>query len=422
YENSLPNDQADAEVVVNTAAAFARRGHEVVLLCPQDGHHPSTAEDVLRHFGVNGPLGVHVHRPPPWSRAIARFTTNAPTIERGRQHFTQIADLLAAPPVRDAEVIYTRHFLLALRAMELGKSVFFDHYRPFGDQIPPMQPLIRSMMAHPKFLGMVAHSKVAADAYRRLGMPDSMIEVRHNGFDPSRVRPPIERLEARARTGLDPDRNTVVYSGRVNQKKGLDVVLDLARRQPETHFVIVGSEGQGTIEEAAETLANVTIVGWRPSSAVVPYLYAADVLIIPPSSVPLQRFGSTVLPLKVFLYLAIERPILAGDTPDIREVLGADNACLVPAGDVDAADAALKRLWASKEEQARLSAGAAETAKGLTWDSRAERIERFLLERIEGSRVDLAPRWKASEWAAECRTWLRDGLVEGRWIQPGKAP
>ncbi|MEM7608141.1 MAG: hypothetical protein AAF411_22530, partial [Myxococcota bacterium] len=32
YENSLPNDQADAEVVVNTAAAFARRGHEVVLL------------------------------------------------------------------------------------------------------------------------------------------------------------------------------------------------------------------------------------------------------------------------------------------------------------------------------------------------------------------------------------------------------
>ena len=111
--------------------------------------------------------------------------------------------------------------------------------------------------------------------------------------------------------------------------------------------------------------------------------YAADVLLIPPSELPLERYKKTVLPLKVFLYLAAARPILAGDTPDIADVLqdGA-NACLVPPDDVSAAVETLARLRTDSDLAGRLSAGAAATSEGLSWDARAERIDRFVRERL----------------------------------------
>ena len=46
----------------------------------------------------------------------------------------------------------------------------------------------------------------------------------------------------------------------------------------------------------------------------------------------MAEFGSTVLPLKLFFYMASGRPILAGDTPDIREVLRMGKPPSLPPG------------------------------------------------------------------------------------------
>ena len=106
------------------------------------------------------------------------------------------------------------------------------------------------------------------------------------------------------------------------------------------------------------------IVPWQRFSDLAPYLYAADVLIIPPSLEPLEQHGTTVLPIKLFLYLAAGRAILAPIAPDTAELLRADaNAALVPPGDIDAMLDMLRRLIHDVPLAERLGAAALETAR-----------------------------------------------------------
>ena len=84
------------------------------------------------------------------------------------------------------------------------------------------------------------------------------------------------------------------------------------------------------------------------------------------------------------------------------------NAALVPAGDVAATIRTLRELAADPARAARLAEGSLSTAQGLTWDARAERIERFLLAR-RAAAAPVSPTvdpWTPRRWAAEVGRWL----------------
>jgi glycosyltransferase involved in cell wall biosynthesis len=246
----------------------------------------------------------------------------------------------------------------------------------------------RRAMSAPHFLGAVLHSNYAKRRYAAWGIPEERLEVVFNGFHPSWFDAPLPRDEARRRLGLDLEQKLAVYTGHVNATKGLDTVLGIAKRCPSVKFLFVGSEGDGLIQRLAKRHSNVELVGWQPFEKVLPYLFAADVLIQPPSKIPLLLIGNTVLPMKLFLYLAAGRPVLAPDSADCRELLSDDdasreaNALLVPAGDAEHAAHELRALLSDPSRCNALGEAARQTATGLTWDARAEHIERFVTERL----------------------------------------
>jgi glycosyltransferase involved in cell wall biosynthesis len=119
----------------------------------------------------------------------------------------------------------------------------------------------------------------------------------------------------------------------------------------------------------------VRVLGWKPASELPALLYAADLLLIPPSASPLHEHGRTVLPMKLFTYLAAGRPILAPCLPDLQELLtDGDNALLVPPDDITAAAAAARRLLRDRDLAERISTAALDRSRGLTWRARAERL------------------------------------------------
>ena len=263
------------------------------------------------------------------------------------------------------------------------QPVVYETYRPWPTQSVSKRWLFSALRPRSRLAGLVLHSRLAAQSYSEIGYDERRLLVAHNGFDLPSAGDPVQPETARQTCGLPPDRFTVTYSGRVSVKKGLLSLLEMARALPQAQFVIVGSERRGRVEKEAETLDNVRVVPWCRSAELLPYLYAADVLLIPPTAGPLERVGNTVLPIKTYLYLAIGRPIVAAATTDLMEVLeDGRNSVLVPPDDVNAAVSAVRSLMQSPEIGERLGTEARAQAQRYTWEKRAERIVEFIEGRL----------------------------------------
>lgn len=397
FDVPLPDTGADTEQVVNTTSALARRGHALTLLVPGPADGPGDAGTLREYYHVSGGFALRHLR--------HRY--------RGLRLFEKWSHALRArrdPALAESEVVYTRNLPAAGLLLRAGFAVVYEHFRPWGDQVPPLQPYLRWVLRHPRLLAAVFHSEFARASYLRLGAPPGRLLVAHNGWDPARMEPRLPRQTARRQLGLAPDRFTVVYSGRMNLRKGLDVLLAAARAAPEMDLVLIGSEGEGAVEREAAALPNVRVVPWLRFADLAPWLYAADALVIPPSLAPLTRHGNTVLPIKLFLYLAAGRALVAPRAPDTAELLQHDrNAVLVPPGEVPALVAALRELAADPARRDRLATAAGETAAHLTWDARAARIDAFLAQRLAAPGAPDLPQpdpWSAGRWLGETLRWI----------------
>ena len=366
-----PGRGADREQSINTAAALARAGVEVTLLLPRGpADPPITGDDLARYFEVEGTLRV-VQRP-----AIA---VGPPIVPSARWLWQVFAD----DEVRRAGVLYSRIPVMLGLGSRSPVPFVFDHYRPWPDDWPWLRPLIRRTARQPRCLGFILHSRLAADSYLRAGVPAAQVLVGHNGANLQHMAPRLDRDDARRQLGLPIDRQIAVYAGRLRTDKGVDQILALAAARPQVLVLLIGSEGHGAVEQQAAALPNVRVLPWQTPAALPPYLYAADVLLIPASSVTARRNSTCVLPLKVYAYLAAGRPILAPAAADTAELLVHDDtACLVPPDDVAAAAAALDRLATDPAYASALAERARLRSASLTWDRRAARIIDFLRARL----------------------------------------
>jgi glycosyltransferase involved in cell wall biosynthesis len=361
---SRPDRKADRQQSVGTAAALARAGVDVTLMLPRGPGDPAlSAGDVRDYFHVEADFQV-AQRPSRWAgESLGRTLLWLRQVHRD-------------PLLAGADLLYARIPAL-LGVGGRGPLPFaLDLYRPWPDHWPWIRPLVRRTARNERCLGLVLHSHYAADSYRRSGVPEEKLLVAHNGADPFEGA-------ATAPADLPRDRPIALYAGRINREKGLDQLLAVAALRPEILFVLVGSEGFGPIEAEASGLRNVRIVPWQPPAGLPAWLAAADVLLVPPSRAPLDRFRTCVLPLKLFAYLAAGKPILAPRAPDTAELLrDGENALLVEPGDPGAAAAALDRLLGDPALAERLGGAALERSRTLTWDARARKIAAFLEDRL----------------------------------------
>jgi glycosyltransferase involved in cell wall biosynthesis len=373
FDRPLPATETDSEQALQTLCALARRGHDMLLLVPR-----AEAEGGLRalldYYQVRGDFELLCLDNP-----LRRWSTGRKWLHAARA----LERLDALRP----DLIYTRNFPSLVMATRQRRPFVYETYRPWFDQFPVLRPPFRHALGHPRCLGAVLHSYYARARFARLGVDSERLEVVHNGYDPGRFAGVPEKRVLRERLGLPPAAMLVTYAGHVNATKGLDVVLKAAKELPEVRFLLVGSSGDGLIERLARGHRNVDLVPWQPFDRTVHYLLASDVLIQPPSQIPLRVIGNTVLPMKLFSYLAAARPIVAPDTADVRELLTHEvNALLVAPGDSSGTAGALRRILEQPALATRLAEGARATAEGLTWDARAEKIERFLMRRLASSR------------------------------------
>jgi glycosyltransferase involved in cell wall biosynthesis len=378
--DSFPSTTTNTQQILWTTLEVARLGHKVDLRVPSvhDGQNPRAS--IARHYGVPGDA-----LPPCLGFLPAGHSAATSAVSKAW------FDLRAAWAFnrRTHDVVWTRDPLAFAAALQWRVPGVFETYRPDYASAAAFFPWRVATIGHSRrmtwfgehrFAGVIAHSKLAADAFVKAGVAAARVLVAHNGFAPSLFQPVLTRIEARQTIAQTPGRPLNLDTGHDGPQKGSEALIALAAALPDVQLAIVGVGTEAErrwIESCSERAGarNVLIVPRVSVRDVSRYLYAADCLVIPPTSEPLTRYRRTVLPMKVFSYLAAGRPILAPDLPDIREVLTHnETAVLVPPGDIAAAASALRSLLVDGVHAERLASAARAASRQFTWEARARRI------------------------------------------------
>ncbi|HVO76571.1 MAG TPA: glycosyltransferase family 4 protein [Candidatus Bathyarchaeia archaeon] len=251
-----------------------------------------------------------------------------------------------------------------------GTTVFREANVCVGSYVVFLERFIPLVFRRNRF--MVISRSTKEDLVAR-GVPPDRIDVVLCGLDHGRYRNlGLERF-------AEP---TIVHLGRLRRYKSVEVALGAMRRirekLPTAELAIIG-EGphRPALEAEAERLGlgkSVRFLGYMNGEALVEYLNRAH-LVVNPS--PKEGWGLTVVEAN-----ACGLPVVASDRPGLRDsVRDGETGFLVPYGDEAAFAAKSLMILEDRRLWERLSAGALERVKELTWE-RCARETLDLLERV----------------------------------------
>lgn len=204
---------------------------------------------------------------------------------------------------------------------------------------------------------LVAHAEAAGACDARLAPVAT----------PARFAPQRSPESVRTELGVPPGTPLLLSVGRLHPQKGYDVLVQAAARwrdRTPVPAVVIAGNGPSYLDLTARisaARAPVTLLGHRDD--VADLLAAADLALVTSVWEARQLFAQEALQAGV--------PLVATAVGGIPDLVG-DAAILVPAGDVDAFDAAVQQLLDDPDAQARYArAGRAQAA---TWPTTAQML------------------------------------------------
>ena len=359
----IPSLSANSIRVMKVGQALTQLGHDVRLLVPETGEETSW-DALARHYGLQ--VRFDLRRAPAWG-PLRRWDFSAEAV---RQSIRWRPDLWYVWPYQAAAAL-----------SQLGRATILEvHDRPVGAAGPSLFRLfLRGRGARRLLVITDALRNWLEVRYRRALQPPFTL-IAPSGVDLEAYAALPSPAEARARLGW-PEQFTASYTGHLYEGRGLELMVDLARRHPEFAFVWAGGEPEAVRAWKARLgeakVGNLRLLGFV-SQMDLPMVHAAsDVLLMPYArAIAVSSGGDTAAfasPMKAFEYMAAGRPILSSRLPVFLEVLHPDNAILLEAEDLEAWDAALARVAADSGLRAHLGMIARRDAARYSWLERTRR-------------------------------------------------
>ncbi len=256
-----------------------------------------------------------------------------------------------------------------------GTTVFRESNFLVGSYVLMMEKLIPLIYRNCRF--MVISPSTRDDLVER-GIPPENIQVILCGLDHRRYRHmDLERFE----------QPTIVHLGRLRKYKGIEIVMaamkSVTERIPSARLVVIGDGPyRKNLEGVADRMGldhSVSFMGYMEGEEVVKFLNRSHLLF---NASPKEGWGLTIVEAN-----ACGLPVVASDSPGLRDsVRHGETGFLVPYGDSRAfADRAVQ-LFQDKELWRKMSDGALQRVRELTWERCGEETERFLEKILSGSR------------------------------------
>jgi len=235
--------------------------------------------------------------------------------------------------------------------------------------------------------GIVINTRSFRDHLVARHYPEERIELVYNGIDPQLFSPRPASAELLAEYGLE-GKFCIAYVGTLGLAHGLMTLLDTAELLREQRDIMLLLIGDGADRDRLETeiaerqLDNVRLLGLQPRERMPAWIASIDVLLVALRDLPVFE---TVIPSKIFEFLAQERPVILAAKGEIRDLINKAGAGMVVdpenAEQLAQAVAEIRRDPDAARERAR--AGRAWVEDGFIRDDLARRMLRFI-ERFTG--------------------------------------
>ena len=228
---------------------------------------------------------------------------------------------------------------------------------------------------------------IKKEMIEKFGLEPQRVVAEPNGVDESwfaSEQNSNTRKEARRSLGIDENLKLALYVGRFFDWKGLEIL-------PPTALLLESNMAIGVVGGPKEEFARITGIQSLPPNllffgdqpyAIIPlWLQAADVLIVLGTKRDMQSYYYTS-PMKLFEYMASGKPILASDTPAIREIISEKEAVFYTP---DNADDMAQKLWytMNRSDETVLKVSSAKSlATTFLWRNRALRILEIIHETL----------------------------------------
>lgn len=363
----IPTDWAHGLQIIKTCAALAEAGVALELWTPAKKLH--IKESPFSYYGVKNLFPIRRLATLDASGILGGFGFLLQTFSFA--FFVRIALLRQAK----GTVLYCRDEAIAAFLIFFGERniVWESHSGAWN---------IWARYVVSNARAVVSTSEGGKALYVEHGATSERVVVIPNGIDLAEYAHPETKDAARRRLGLPADKNVALYVGMFEGWKGMDTLLAAAERVgPRTLITVIGGEDESLVKKFAAAHPRVRFLGYHPARELPNNLAAADVLLVPNTAKNNEsvRFTS---PLKLFAYMASEKPIVASNLPSIREILGEDDGFLVEPDNPDALAGGIETALADTEEAEKRARHAYEHVKEYTWEARAKKIRHLIMTEL----------------------------------------
>lgn len=365
----LPSERAYGHQVARVCDALAKLGHEVEIFAP-DRKNTVTA-DFWSYHGVH--RSVRLTLVPSFDGIASPWT---PGVIGLKLHIRSYAkNLLKMLKGNRADVIYTRTPSLVPALLSSGLPVVLElHTLP--------RFFRKRFVRHASRCGkIICLTTPMQEELVRWGVPESLTMIEGDAVDLDAFAALPSKAEARAILGLPKDALIVGYAGSLKTmglSKGAEQIAEAAvilhERFPQLEAVIAGGP-----QDAADALRraappSVRVLGPLSYSEALALMVASDVLVYPAPRSTHSYFQRDTSPLKIFEYMAAERPIVAADIPPVHDALDTDLASFYEPGDAVGLADAVSELLNNPSRADTLATNARRTVLAHTWQTRMQRI------------------------------------------------